>query len=160
MIRAYQMVRADFPGLELRVVGRPQPRFANDPELPGLIDSPGVRLLGYLSEEELASQYSGAAAFCYPSLEEGFGLPILEAMGLGAPVLTSNLSCLPEVAGPSAVLVDPLSAPAIADGLREILRWTPAQKNEAVHSGREWAGRFSWKRAAGEYLNIYRQLLP
>ena len=160
MIRAFQSVRAEAPDLELRVVGRPQPRFAKDPDLPGLLGSPGVRLLGYLSEADLASEYSQALAFCYPSLEEGFGLPVLEAMGLETPVLTSDLSCLPEVAGPSAVLVDPMSEDSIAGGLRRILGWTASQRRETVEAGKRWAAGFSWGRAADEYLGIYRQLLP
>ncbi len=89
LIRAFLLIRADYPGLELLVAGRPQPRFTANPDLAGLLSSPGVRLTGYLTEEELANAYAGARAFCFPSLEEGFGLPLLEAMTLGCPVLTS-----------------------------------------------------------------------
>jgi len=83
LIRAYRQIVPDYPGLELVVAGRPQPRFSSDPELEELLSTPGLRLTGYLSEVELANAYAGARAFCYPSLEEGFGLPILEAMSLG-----------------------------------------------------------------------------
>jgi len=96
LIQAFQVVRAKHPDLELLVAGRPQARFTANPELAGLLDSPGVKLTGYLSDEDLSNAYAGARAFCFPSLEEGFGLPLLEAMTLGCPVLTSNLggSCL------------------------------------------------------------------
>lgn len=158
LIRAFLLVRQDHPDLELLVAGRPQPRFTSHPELAGLLTSPGVRLTGYLSDEELANAYAGARAFCFPSLEEGFGLPLLEAMTLGCPVLTSNVSCLPEIAGP-AIQVDPFSVEAIAAGLREILGLSPEARETLVDEGRRWAARFSWQAAAGHYLKLYRELL-
>ena len=159
-IRAYQRLKSEFPDLELRVVGRPQPRFAKDPELPRLLESPGVRVLGYLSEEALADAYASSAVFCYPSLEEGFGLPILEAMSVGTIVVTSNVSCLPEIAGDSAILADPFSVESIADGLRRALTLEPSTRERMVTAGRERARQFSWQRAADEYLKIYSELIP
>ena len=158
MIRAFQRLQAEFPELELHVVGRPQPSFANDPELPRLLESRGVKLLGYLSEEALADAYLNSAVFCYPSLEEGFGLPILEAMSVGAIVVTSNVSCLPEIAGGRAILVDPFSVESIADGLHRALALDKTTRAEMVAKGRDWALRFSWRRAADEYLKIYSEL--
>ena len=158
LIRAFLLVRAAHPDLELLVAGRPQARFTSDPDLAGLLSSPGIRLTGYLSEEELANAYAGAWAFCFPSLEEGFGLPLLEAMTLGCPVLTSNVSCLPEIAGP-AVQVDPFSVDAIADGLRGLLELPPTERADLVAKGRSWAARFSWSAAAEKYLNLYNSLL-
>ncbi len=158
LIKAFLLVRTEFPDLELRVVGRPVARHAQDPELPALLKKEGVRLLGYLSEAELAAAYAHAQVFCYPSLEEGFGLPLLEAMSLDCPVVTSNASCLPEIAGPAAVLVDPYSSEAIAGGLREILNLSSGERTRRVAAGREWAARFSWERAARQYLDLYREL--
>ena len=158
MIRAYRSLQGEHPGLELIVAGRSQEHFSHDPDLAGLLASPGVRLTGYLSEEQLANAYAGARAFCFPSLEEGFGLPILEAMTLGCPVLTSNVSCLPEIAGP-AVLVDPRSVDAIAAGLRRILQLSEKDRNALVIEGELWAERFTWRKAALEYLGLYRTLL-
>ncbi|HEY5792522.1 MAG TPA: glycosyltransferase family 1 protein [Chthoniobacterales bacterium] len=157
LIRAYLKIQPEFPGLELRVVGRPQARFAAESELPALLSAPGVQLLGYLSEAGLAQAYAGARVFCYPSLEEGFGLPVLEAMTLGAPVLTSNVSCLPEVAGP-ATLVDPYSVEAIAGGLRQLLALAPPALAALAAEGRAWAARFSWAAAARGYLKLYGEL--
>ena len=80
-----------------------------------------VVYLGYVKDEHLPALYSGAAAFAFPSLYEGFGLCIVEAMACGVPVLTSNISATAEVAGDAALLVDPLSVDAIRDGLRRLL---------------------------------------
>ena len=80
-----------------------------------------VRFLGYLPEETLAVMYRLAGVFVFPSLYEGFGLPPLEAMASGTPVVTSNVSSLPEVAGDAAVLVDPYDPEAIADGIYRVL---------------------------------------
>lgn len=159
LIRAFLEVRKNDPELELRVVGRPVAQHGPDPALGPLLEAEGLRVLGYLSDAELAAAYAGAAVFCYPSLEEGFGLPLLEAMTLGCPVVTSNLSCLPEIAGPAAELVDPYSVEAIADGLRRVLAWSPEERQRRVQSGREWAARFSWKAAAERYLQVYEELV-
>lgn len=158
LIAAFREVRRDFPGLELRVVGRPQPRFAKDAALPGLLATPGVKILGYLDERALAAAYRAATLFCYPSLEEGFGLPLLEAMSAGAPVLTSSVSCLPEIAGGHAVFVDPLSVESIAGGMRAALRVPPDERAKRIAHAREWAARFSWNAAALEYLALYEEL--
>lgn len=157
MIKAFLRVKADFPGLELHVVGRPQACFASDVE-PSLLSAPGVRLLGYLSEADLASAYAGAAVFCYPSLEEGFGLPVLEAMMQGTPVLTANVSCLPEVSGP-ATLVDPFSVDAIAAGVVKLLGLRDPERTSEIEKGRAWASSFTWQTAAREYVSLYRELL-
>lgn len=158
MIKSYIKAREEFPDLELRIVGRPQAQFTQESEVPQLLSAPGVKLLGYLSEEDLASAYAGATAFCYPSLEEGFGLPILEAMKLGTLVLTSNVSCLPEVAGP-ATTVDPYSVDAIVAGIRELLNLTPAEREARVVAGYEWSGKFTWQAAAKEYIEVYKELV-
>ncbi len=159
LIRAYRLVKADYPDLELHVVGRPQPRFAANPELPALLGTPGVRVLGYLSEQQLGDAYRGAELFCYPSLEEGFGLPLLEAMTAGTLTLTSDASCLPEIAGGHSALVDPASDESVAEGIRRVLGLTPEQRAECVANGREWAAKFTWQAAARDYLAIYRELL-
>jgi len=159
MIEAFLLVRGEFPDLELRLAGRAHPRQGSeDDRLSTLLSSPGVRKLGYLSEADLAAAYAGAEVFCYPSLEEGFGLPVLEAMAAGTPVLTSDRSCLPEIAGPSAILVDPYSVEAIAEGLRRALRLSPAERNARAEAGRAWAARFTWEAAADQYLSLYGRL--
>jgi glycosyltransferase involved in cell wall biosynthesis len=110
-----------------------------------------VRLLGRVSDDDLAALYAGAACFAYPSLYEGFGLPVLEAMAAGAPVLTSNVSSLPEVAGDGALLVDPRDTDAIREGLSRLLG-DDALRARLRERGRARAAEFSWDRTAGEIL--------
>ena len=100
---------------------------------------PGVRYLGYVPEDELPGLMAGASAFVYPSLYEGFGFPVAQAMAAGVPVITSNTSCLPEVAGEGALLVDPRSAGEIQSGDGEVadVRRTCSSNCER----REWRGR-------------------
>ena len=158
IVDAYAVVAEEWPTLELRIVGRKQPRFREGDEFRQK-DHPRVKFLGYLTEEELGRAYRQAAVFCYPSLEEGFGLPVLEAMQAGAPVVTSNCSCLPEIAGGAAELVDPCSTAEIADALRRILNFTPTERAQRISTGQERARLFSWKQAAKDYLRIYAEML-
>jgi len=158
-LRAFRSLRKIYPDLELRIVGRRQTRFVQDPELAELLETPGLEFLGYISDQELAQAYSDAALFCYPSLEEGFGLPVLEAMSLGTPVITSNVSCLPEISGGCAELVDPLSEPAIEAAMRKILDWSDAERSAVVQKGRAWAQKFTWEVAAEAYIDVYRAFL-
>jgi alpha-1,3-rhamnosyl/mannosyltransferase len=97
-----------------------------------------------VDDDDLSRLYSGAAGLLYPSLYEGFGLPILEAMACGCPVLTSNCTAMPEVSGNAAVLVDPLSEQSILDGMKTLLR----KRNELKRRGFERAAAFSWDRTA------------
>ena len=157
LIKAFCQISPSYPGLELVVAGRKQIPFTADSELSGLMKTSGLRFTGYLSDEELANAYAGAEAFCFPSLEEGFGLPVLEAMSLGCPVLTSNTSCLPEIAGP-ALQVDPYSVEAIARGLRQILELTSSDREQLSTAGKTWCDGFTWENSAKKYLALYREL--
>jgi glycosyltransferase involved in cell wall biosynthesis len=118
-----------------------------------------VRFLGYLPEETLAVMYRLAGVFVFPSLYEGFGLPPLEAMASGTPVVTSNVSSLPEVAGDAAVLVDPYSAEAIADGMYRVLTDNDL-RSELRRRGPERASHFSWESSVRRVREIYGQVLP
>ena len=158
LIAAFTRLRGEMPALELHLAGRPQANYRAQPELAELLTRPGVRVLGYLSEAELGAAYAGADVVCYPSIEEGFGLPVLEAMAAGAPVVTSDASCLPEIAGGAAVLVDPLSEESIAAGIRQALGENADQREIRIASGRRVAAKFSWNEAAKQYAEIYRKL--
>src|SRR5207253_8753462 len=103
-----------------------------------------VRFLGYVPEETLAVMYRLAGAFVFPSLYEGFGLPPLEAMASGTPVVTSNVSSVPEVAGDAAVLVDPYDAHAIADGIHRVLT-DERLRRDLRRRGVARAKQFSWE---------------
>jgi glycosyltransferase involved in cell wall biosynthesis len=117
-----------------------------------------IIVTGYLTQEQLAGWYARASVFAFPSLDEGFGMPVLEAMAAGIPVLTSNRSALPEVAGDAAVLVDPERSDAIAEGLRR-LTGDSALRSSLVEKARARTAPFSWSKAAGETWAVYRELL-
>ena len=113
-----------------------------------------VRFLGYLPEDTLAVMYRLAAVFVFPSLYEGFGLPPLEAMASGTPVVTSNVSSLPEVAGDAALLVNPLDAEAIADGIERVLT-DRALNADLRRRGLARARQFSWEASVKRVHEIY-----
>ncbi|MFN7963646.1 MAG: glycosyltransferase family 1 protein [Thermoanaerobaculia bacterium] len=115
-----------------------------------------LRLLGEVAGADLPALYSGADAFAYPSLYEGFGLPPLEAMACGAPVLTSRISSLPEVVGEAAVLVDPERVESIRDGLAELLGSAELRQRLRA-AGLERARLFTWQKTARAMVEIYRE---
>jgi glycosyltransferase involved in cell wall biosynthesis len=113
-----------------------------------------IHFTGPVAEEDLPALYSGADCFIYPSLFEGFGLPVLEAMACGAPVITSNTSSLPEVAGDAALLVPPQDVDALAGALGRLLN-DAALRTELRQRGLAQAARFSWEMAARETWGVY-----
>jgi glycosyltransferase involved in cell wall biosynthesis len=137
---------------QLRITG-----ISLDPSVGAASDLPtGVSFLGYVDKAELRRLYAGASAFLYPSIYEGFGLPIIEAMASGAPVLTSSTASAPEVAGGAAVLVDPLSLESIEAGLDRVT--DPEEARRLRSQGRERARHFHWSAAAKRTAEIYRKL--
>jgi glycosyltransferase involved in cell wall biosynthesis len=112
---------------------------------------------GYLPRNQVLDLYASAAIFAYPSLYEGFGLPVLEGFASGTPVLTSNVTSLPEVSGGAAFEVDPYSVEAIHDGLFRLLDDT-ALRERHVQLGLARAGQFSWARCAEQTVDVYRRL--
>jgi len=117
---------------------------------------PNVQLLGYVDEALLPGLYAGASAFLYPSIYEGFGLPPLEALAAGAPVVTSRGTSMTEVVGPAAILVDPLDPAAIAEGLIEVFS-DPAGTERRRAAGRELARRFTWDACAAGIGRVLRE---
>jgi glycosyltransferase involved in cell wall biosynthesis len=116
-----------------------------------------VRFLGYMPEETLAVMYRLASVFVFPSLYEGFGLPPLEAMASGTPVVTSNVSSLPEVAGDAAMLVDPLDPAAIADGIHRVLS-DDHLRESLRRRGLARASQFSWEASVQRVREIYGEV--
>ncbi len=117
-----------------------------------------IRLLGYTDDHTLDALYAKAAALLFPSLEEGFGLPVLEAMTRGLPVIASNTSALPEIAGEAAVLLDPQDVEGMAGAARRLLE-DDAWRAEWSARGRARARQFTWQRAARATLDVYQALL-
>ncbi len=117
------------------------------------VDGAGVEWLGDVTDDELARLYRGALCLAYPSVYEGFGIPVLEAMASGTPVVTSAGGATEEVAGGAAVLVDPRDPAAIAAGIEEAER----RRNELVALGLERAKAFSWAEAAAATVDVYRE---
>jgi glycosyltransferase involved in cell wall biosynthesis len=116
-----------------------------------------ILLPGYIRAEDLPAVYSASSLFVYPSLYEGFGLPVLEAMACGTPVITSNVSSLPEVAGEAALLVDPRSPHELAAAMRKLLANEDVRKSFSER-GLVRARSFSWSQTARKTLEVYAQL--
>ena len=144
LVEAYR--RAGLNGLPLLVAGAPGWGGVR-------VDGDGVRWLGEVGDDELARLYRGARAVAYVSLYEGFGLPVLEAMACGAPVVAARTGALEEVAGGAAVLVDPLDPDAIAAGLAEAID----RREELRPLGLERARAFDWREVARETVAVYRE---
>ncbi len=126
----------------------------NLPKKQGIEDK--VKFLGYVSDEDMPAIYTGAIALTFPSLFEGFGLPILEAQACGCPVLTSNLSSMPEVAGKGAVYVNPTSVEDIIRGIREIGE-IDGTRDRLVKEGFKNVKKFSWEKCARETLDVLEE---
>lgn len=145
VIKAFSKLH--LPGVKLVIVGK----FGWGEDVEPVRN---VSVVGYVPDEDLPALYSRAEVFVYPSLYEGFGLPVLEAMSCATPVVTSNVSSLPEVAGNAAVLVDPTDVNAIAAGVQKALK----EKEELVAKGLAQAKKFSWERTAWETLEVYKRV--
>lgn len=114
-----------------------------------------VRILSRVEDDDLAAIYNGAKIFCYPSLYEGFGLPVLEAMKCGAPIITSKISSLPEVAANAAIYIDPNQPQTIAEAIEKLLSDQKLCDN-LVELEKKQAQKFSWKKTAEETINILK----
>jgi len=153
--------RLDDGATRLVLAGRPAGAYA-EAVLRPLARELGVEgrvvFAGATSDDELRALYHAAEALVFPSLGEGFGLPIVEAMACGCPVVTSNLSSMPEVAGDAALLVDPHDVASIAQALRSLLR-DPALRAALVARGSARAARYTWDEAARGTLRVYEQAM-
>jgi glycosyltransferase involved in cell wall biosynthesis len=116
-----------------------------------------IRVLGYVTPEELAGWYARATIFAFPSLDEGFGMPLLEAMAHGVPVIASNASALPEVAGDAAVLIDPRDTDALADALLRLAD-DDALRGQLIRRGFARARQFTWESAVEKTWAVYHEV--
>jgi glycosyltransferase involved in cell wall biosynthesis len=117
-----------------------------------------VHFTGYVTDRQLAACYRQSSLFVLPSLYEGFGLPVIEAMAQGVPIACSNTGALPEVAGDAAVLFDPLSVEAMTDAMHRVLS-DQTLSRRLTDAGKARAGSFSWRRSAEQTLQVYRQAI-
>lgn len=157
LLQAYATLPLSTPPLLL--VGKHGWGNASPEEAIALLGLQGrVLVTGFVADAVLPSLYNAADIFVYPSLYEGFGLPILEAMACGAPVITSNVSSLPEVAGDAAVQVNPRSASELAEAIQTVLE-SPSKRSAMRQAGLTRAQFFSWEKCAQETISVYRGVL-
>lgn len=156
IIHAFAQARPKLPpGVELLILGLRDWRNSKVRSLAcelGVIDF--VRFADYVSEAELHQSYASALCFLYPSLYEGFGFPVLEAMSFGVPVITSSVTCLPEVAGDAALFVDPEDSHAIADALIRVVSDRSLASNLVI-KGQERVKAFQWRNTAVRTMETY-----
>ena len=151
LVEAFKKASGQSPrnkNLKLVVAGQSEEVEVND----------SIVKAGFLNDEELSALYSGSKVFVYPSIYEGFGLPVLEAMACGAPVVCSATSSLPEVGGEAAVYIDPDSAEDIASGIRKTLQCSKSEYETMRKKSQEQAKKFSWDKVAHQTLKIYEDL--
>lgn len=156
LVEAFEAVDPDW-----RLVLAGSSGYGSDAILAAIEGSPArsrISVLGYVSPAELAGWYAKAQIFAFPSLDEGFGMPVLEAMAAGVPVITSNRSALPEVAGEASILVNPEDAEELAGALRSLTR-DPELRRELVQLGTGRARLFTWERAVRETWDVYQSVL-
>ena len=156
LIRAYARLREQGLDCPLVIVGQQGWRYEGEAELVrGLGLSDHVRFLGYAPGDDMPALYSGATLFAFPSLCEGFGLPVLEAMACGTPVVTSNVSATAEVAGDAALLIDPHDTGALAEAMWRVLS-DGSLRTDLRARGLGRAQAYSWARAARDTLAVYQ----
>ncbi len=157
LLDAYAGLRADLKAAFDLIVAGPA-GWASEKTMARLQSGiAGVRYTGYVAEKDLPGLTAGAAVFAYPSLYEGFGFPVAQAMAARVPVLTSNNSCLPEIAGPGALCVDARSSTEITHALERLLE-DAAFRSQLGNAGRAYAQRYRWRACAEQSWNFFREL--
>ncbi len=158
LIEAFASLRARHPELLLVLAGRKDANYERIEEDAYVNGVKNLYFTGFISDKRLRWLYEHCEAYVFPSLSEGFGLPGLEAMRHGAPVVSSNATCLPEIYGDAAHYFDPENTQGMADAINEVL--TDGQlRKELIKKGRAQADTYSWKRMAEQTLAVYSQVL-
>lgn len=152
-VQAFSQVASDFPRVELWMVG-----VEDVGHYAAATSTPGIKVLPFLPRSDAVDLLCGATALIYPSLYEGFGLPVVEAMAAGVPVLASRSSSLPEVVGEAGILFEPVTGVGLTEGLRLVLG-DPKVRQEMRVKGLQRAAEFTWKRAGNAHLAVYRAVL-
>ncbi|GFP25043.1 hypothetical protein HKBW3S25_00493 [Candidatus Hakubella thermalkaliphila] len=159
-LRAFQRLKQRLPEVKFIKIGRPQQMGARRKTL-GLIRELGLEeetlIIDDLTDQELAGYYNSASAFIFPSLEEGFGLPPLEAMACGCPVVTSNRASLPEVVGKAGIMLDPYDVQGFAETMHTVLTDERVRRDMKA-LGLCQAAKFSWDRSASSMEELYQEM--
>lgn len=151
IIEAHNLLISQYPNLQLVIVGKYG--WGGEDSNMQINKYANIKILGYMPTEDLNALYAGAEVFVYPSLYEGFGLPIFDAMSFGCPVVTSNVSSMPEVTGNAGILVDPESVEDIANGIEKAMK----ESKSLVEKGHKRVMEFSWGKTARETLKVYEE---
>jgi len=160
VLAAFALIATEIKEVRLAIAGRWNPadeawlkqRIDSDPSLHGRVDH-----LGFVSDADMASLYSNAEVFVFPSLAEGFGFPVLEAMACNTPVVASNRPPIPEVAGDAAILVDPLDPQAIATAMLSIIP-SRDRRDQLIALGQAQSRLYHWEQVAEATIAVYRSL--
>ncbi len=160
LIEAFALVREskEYNDLQLVIIGKRGWQYQDILAAPRKLQvQDSVKFLDFVSDNDLASFYHNARCFILPSLYEGFGLPILEAMKYDCPVITSNVSSMPEVGGEAAIYINPYDTDDIADKIREVLGNETLRK-QMVEEGKKQIKKFSWEKTAKETLQVLTEI--
>lgn len=157
VVKAWKQTGLSACGYQLKIIGKKQAGFQDLNISPDLLSDLSIEYTGYVSDAELIQLYREATALVYPSIEEGFGLPLVEAFYLGCPVITSDRSCLPEIAGGAALLVDPFCVNSIACAIRE-LATNDSKRYLLMDAGRSRAPLFSWDNTGRAFWDLLAEL--
>lgn len=157
VVKAWKQTGLSACGYQLKIIGKKQAGFQDLNISPDLLSDTNIEFTGYVSDAELILLYREATALVFPSIEEGFGLPVVEAFYLGCPVITSNRSCLPEIAGDAALLVDPFCVDSIACAIRE-LATNDSKRKLLMDAGLARAPLFSWDHAGRAFWDLLAKL--
>ena len=161
LLTAYALLRHKHPRLKLVLTGKPKPGYVNVDKIAQRLglDTDMVLCLDFVPHQDLRGLYAEAEVLVFPSLYEGFGLPALEAMAGGTPVVASNVSSFPEILGSAAVLVNPEYIPGIVSAVDRMLvdqEW----HFDMIKRGKRRVAQFSWRRCARETLELYQLAVP
>jgi len=154
LIEAFQILQTSHKDLHLVIVGKTWDQFATTK----LKSHPHLHTTGYLPEEQLACVLKGAQAFVFPSLYEGFGLPLVEALRLGVPVAASAVSSIPEITGPSPFLFDPKNVDEIVQKTHDLLNLSQSMRQKLIQEGKIRAKQFTWEKTTIKTLEVIHEL--
>jgi glycosyltransferase involved in cell wall biosynthesis len=158
LIEAFRLARRTMPALQLAIVGDNPRGFAEAFGTAEELAAQGIHILGYLDDDAVAGVMAASTAFVYPSLYEGFGFPVLEAMAAGVPVITSSAASLPELGGDAVLYVQPREPEDIARAITALCTSTDMQ-SDLRRRGRTQAAQFPWKATADATMKIYQDVV-